>query len=202
MALTPRGYGASSRRRGPQPDLGPVESAELLPRAVGHEAEPRVEGAPARVALEDPERHARPPVAPQSVEGGVEQRGSDAGAPVAGVDIDRGDLGGPCLGVAVPARCGERAEPDDGAVALGDEHAPRAARRDGSRAPSTPERVERHLVEGAPAVLRLAAADVDRRDGAGVGDGRVADDGRGGADQAPDSSQSPRLVKPTITTSM
>jgi hypothetical protein len=116
-----------------------------------------------------------------------------------GVDVEGRDLRGRVVGGAVAGRGGDAAEADDRAVPLGDER-PRARLRSGQPlAPGTLAPVDRESVENVvvddAAVARLPAADVDRRDRACVGD-------RGVADQAPDSSQSPRLVKPTITTSM
>jgi hypothetical protein len=124
---------------------------------------------------------------------------------VVGVDVERRDLGGPVAGGAIAGRGGDAAEADDRAVALGDERALRRLARREPLAPRALAPVDRQPVEDRgvddPAVARLPAADVDGGDRPGVRDRRVPDDD-GARDQAPDRSQSPRLVKPTITTSM
>jgi hypothetical protein len=189
-----------------EPDLRLAEVAQLLARAVGREADPLVERAAARVGLEHPERHARPAVARQAGDGRFEQGRAGAAAPRVRIDVERRDLRRAGIGVAVARRRGEPAEADDRAGALGDERARTGSGSGEALAPGPLAAVDRQAVEDAvvddAAVARLPAADVDRRDRARVGEDGVADEDAAGADQAPDSSQSPRLVNPTITTSM
>jgi hypothetical protein len=124
----------------------------------------------------------RQPAASRATRGRVEQRRADAPAPAVRLDVDRRDLGRALGRVGVARGCGDRAEPDDLAVDLGDDRDVRVAAVRDEAVPHLLALGDRQAVEDGvvheAAVGRPPRADVHARDRGDVALLGVAHDDR------------------------